>query len=290
MNQRIIDPERLAAFLEGRLDPAARAAMVEELSHADPETLIAFGDAASIVRDAAHSTPRVRLWSRRSILVGATLLAAAVAFAAVMLPRYLGRNGADQESSAHFVALLDSAARGAQPVRVLDVSRGGERPSAPSGSAVRLGAHITDLGVAVERGDSTASSLAATLATECEAIPGGGAAGAAYRQLVDALRAGRPANANDLRLAAATAQASAGEAATRLGAWIQAARYAAAGRDASFFARPESRTMLEHSAAMPLEAGDQTAMSDLRREATRPNIDWALLAGALNRALRQLAN
>src|SRR6476660_1609593 len=144
MNKQTIDPERLAAFLDGRLDAVARAAIVDELSQADPETLIAFGDAASIVREAAHTTARARPWSRRSVLVMTTALAAAAAFAAVMLPRYLGRGAADRESAAQFVALLDSASRRAEPGPALDVYRGRDVPSSPTGQAVRLGAQITD--------------------------------------------------------------------------------------------------------------------------------------------------
>jgi hypothetical protein len=288
MNKRTIDPERLAAFLDGRLDAAARVAVVEELSHADSETLIAFGDAASIVRESAQPTLSARPWSRRTVLAGTTVLAAAAVFAAVMLPRYLGRNDVDGQTSAHYATLLDSVAVRAQPARAL-VFRGAVGLSTPTGLAVRVGAHITDLAVAIERGQSTASTLAATLAFECEAIPGGGAAGATYRRLAEALDAGRRPDAKEFRRAAVTAEASAGESSTRLGAWIEAARYAATNRDASFFARPESRVMLGRSTATRGGADEQSGMSDVRREAARPNIDWRTLADALDRALTQLA-
>jgi hypothetical protein len=135
MNKRTIDPERLAAFLDGRLDAAARAAVVEELSHADSETLIAFGDAASIVRESAQPTLSARPWSRRTVLVGTTVLAAAAVFAAVMLPRYLGRSDVDGQTSAHYATLLDSVAVRAQPARVL-VFRGAVGLSTPTGLAV----------------------------------------------------------------------------------------------------------------------------------------------------------
>src|SRR5690349_17265643 len=136
MNTRTIDPQRLAAFLDGRLDAAARAAVIEDLSHADPETLIAFGDAASIVHDAARPGPSAWQWSRRSVLVGTMALAAAAAFAAVMLPRVLGRAGSDRDGAGHYVTLLDSVALRAHPATVLDVHRGAEVPSTPTALAV----------------------------------------------------------------------------------------------------------------------------------------------------------
>ena len=287
MNKQTMDPERLAAFLDGRLDASARAAIVEELSHADPETLIAFGDAASVVYDSARANRKP--WARRPVLVGVTVLAAAAVFAAVMLPRFSG-GGANRDGSAQYATLLDSISLQAQPVRVLEVYRGGEAQSTATGLAVRVGAHITDLTVAVKRGDSTASGLAARLATECEAIPGGGAAGATYRRLADALGAGARPTADEFRRAAVSAEASAGESSTRIGAWIEAARYAATGRDTAFFASPESRTMLARSAAPPSPAGDRSAMNDVRREATQPQVDWQSLTDALDRALKELAN
>ena len=288
MNKRTIDPERLAAFLDGRLDAAARAAVVDELSHADPETLIAFGDAASIVHRSAQPGGSAWPWSRRSVVVGTVALAAAAAFVAVMLPRFLGRAALDQDGAAHYVTLLDSAALAAQPRSLLDAYRGAGGPSTPTRLAVRIGVKITDLGVAIARGQSTASTLAANLAVKCEEIPGGGAAGAAYRQLAEALVAGKRPDANEFRRAAITAEASAGESSTRLGAWIEAARYAAAGRDAAFFASSETRSMLARSASG--EGGDRSSMTDVRREAARRNIDWQSLADALDRALKELAN
>src|SRR3569833_2178062 len=86
-----IDPERLAALMEGKLSASEAAAVRAELAASDPELLAAFADAGAVASELGiiNDAPAIRPASRRRSIYGwsalGALAAAALVFAVVRL-------------------------------------------------------------------------------------------------------------------------------------------------------------------------------------------------------------
>lgn len=234
MSSERIDPEQLAAFLDGTLPAAERARVLEALAR-DPEELSVFADAAHVL-DAGGTAARSEAplpFRRRNArwLVAVPVLAAAVALLVILPPERLpGGALLDLIDGAR---LVDTPADGSLAARLgpgwdapgWSGSRGDAGTLSPAARAFRLGDRVAALAVARGAGDRGAlRSLAAEVALALQADPAAGPVAALFRNL--AASADLP---TDDRLTRAAAQARALVAEPvwfDLGSWTEAARLA----------------------------------------------------------------
>jgi hypothetical protein len=313
------DDERVAAFLDGRVDARRREEMLAHLN-ADDEDRALLADTAALLRqleaEDAASVPEVpapaaeperagpmaaegvtpldaRRRTRASFLRRAAL-AAVLAGAVLVTGRLLQRPPSVAGEPVRLAARLEHGARGLPAGwterRPWSSARGDDPGGAPSpgertARSARAGAMLVDLSVAVEARDSAATQvLAAQLAARFD--PQGGRSGA-LREIAD----GAGASPERLRpLIGEATERIAGRLdpdALRLGAWTEAAGLAAAGRDAGFFRDAETQRMLERAAEDPAA---RAAARQVRLLLAADPPRWEALAPAIDALARELAS
>lgn len=294
MKDPIIDPERLAALIDGRLGRTERRALLSQLASAEDETLGAFADAAAVTgelekgatgaeyRGLWYVHPR---WTR-----AAWLSAAAAVVAAAGIGGYAWRTGAEAaDDPTQFVQFVEGGTLESPAMHLWTTrSATGESRARREALAVRIGACITDLGLAATAGDSTAREIVGSIIRSLSAMDGGTSAIAKYRLVEADLRVGTRPREDRLRDAARSAALAAGPAATRAGAWVEAARVAAARRNQAFFTHAESRAILDSIAKVELPEPAKDAVVRVRGEASDADPDWPALHVALTDLLGAL--
>lgn len=303
MKEPHMDAERLAALLDGRLNERERAEVLERLASSD-EAFEAYVDAVVATREleaedeAAGVVPlrpvRGRPWWKRP---GAQWLALAAVLAALALAPWLWTRlaapGLDDPGG--FVALLEAEDAGLPTgweKRPWGSTRAAGDPLTLDARAVRLGALVVDLEVAVRAGDPAAAVLAGSVAALLEGVPAAGPVAAVYREV--ARRAGEPAEALEplLEQGREAVARVAGEEMVALGAWAEAARIAAARRDAEFFRTRETRATLERLEELsdsdpPARAAVERIRSALSAEGAP---EWGALEGGVEGLLGAVAS
>lgn len=296
-----VDPERLAALLDGRLDERERAEVLARLA-ASEEDFEAYVDAIAVTReleagDEAEGVtplrPPGRRWWQRP---GGHWLAIAAVLAGIALAPWLWTraSGPDLRDPGRYVALLE--AEGAGLPAGWDrtpwaVTRGPGDPLTPEARAVRLGVRLTELELAARAGDPAAAALAGEIVALLEEVRGAGPVAAIYGEV--RRRAGEPAETLKPLLEQgrkAVAQV-AGEEMVALGAWAEAARVAAARRDAEFFRSRESREMLGRAGGLPGVGEPARAAVGRIRAALEGGgaMDWNAVEQGATELLRVLA-
>lgn len=285
-NPEGVTPERLAALIDGRLDERERAEVLRELA-ADPELRAIYADAVAVARELEDGTgaagavlpfrrpPRPRWWRNGTILAAAGLAAVAL----VPVIRWRTDTG-----PAQLVASISTEGSIALPPAVWPVVRSTDTPMTAHGRAVRLGARLADLELAIVAHDTGMRAVAASVAELLVAGPPvTGAPVALYREIAS----GAPPAALDARREAwLTVSELAGEEAARLGAWLEVARVAAARRDMRFFRTRETRRVLGGGAAARDEE-ERAAIAWVRGAVGEDGApQWAALEPALEEALR----
>ncbi len=283
-----IDSERLAAFIDGKLGRAERQALLAQLASADDETLATFADALAVHGDLKHATPVRRPWMHWNRAAG---LAAAAAVVAAVGVGYVWRASRDLgDDPTRFVDFVEGATVGSPAMRLWTTRGGGsDQRVAGEALAIRIGASITDLSLTATARDTTARAIVASIISTLGQVDGSTNAIAKYRQLEGELRAGARPREGQLRDAARSAALAAGGPATSAGAWMQAARVAAAQHDRSFFTRAANRAVLDSIAKVDLPEPAQDAVTRVRDAASDADPDWAALEGALTDLLGTLA-
>jgi hypothetical protein len=182
-----IDPERLAALLDGKLSEHEAASVRAELASAGDDSIAAYADAVAIAAEmGTGATPVIELHQRRRFRwqIPATLAAAAVALIVVNNRLSSSRSYAPAQ-----FALALSASSNATIEPAWSVTRGADDQIASGVQAVRLGALLTDLEVTSARGDTAAvRAQTAALARVLESLPGGAPIASSYEAI--ATRAG----------------------------------------------------------------------------------------------------
>ena len=293
MKDPSLDPETLAALLDGRLDDASRAALLARLAD-DDEARAVLADAAAVLGElegvsgeAEGVKPRpaalepVRLPSVRARWPRRWLAAAAVLVAVALVPAvWLARGGGAADPVGRSVAMLDG--NGALPPGWADApwpaTRSAVGPLTEESRAGRLGVRLAQLELALAVGDPAGPALAGEIAVLLDGVPAAGPVADRYRQIAGeggaseaALREGRRAVAGVVDRAP-----------LELGAWAAAARVAAGRGDAGFF---RHRGVLERAAA------DESLSPRVRAEVERvlgsveAGVEgrWGQLAGELAR-------
>ncbi|HEX6536628.1 MAG TPA: hypothetical protein VF041_18725 [Gemmatimonadaceae bacterium] len=304
MSEPTTDAERIAALLDGRLSAEQRSELLARLASSESERDV-LAEAAAILRDIEPGEsagggkalplvmprPRWRFSRARPWLA----IAAAVAFIGVIaLVRSHGHTPAPRDPG-RFVAMLqarDGGAPAGWDDHPWSVSRAAGAVVAPDARAVRIGARVAELELAVRARDSAAARLAAELAALLEPIPASAPAVGIYRQVAG--RAGAPPNELAALLARGRVAAAslAGADLVELGAWLETARVAAARHDAAFFREPASRAMLDRAAGLatlPATARQSLRSIESSITASDAHPDWSAVEDALTGVLRTLA-
>jgi hypothetical protein len=262
VNQSDMDPQRLAALLENRLDAGERAELMARLAGSDDDFEVFAEAAASLaelregevpaeepevvtapasVPGAIPLRPRAPVWRRP--VVGMALAAGLAG--AVLAPLALGRGG--PAGAGEVSALLAAPAAGIPrewDAHPWGATRGTADAMTPEGRGARIGARMVDLESAVRAGnDAQARSIGAELEPLLADVPAGGAAIATVRRAAAGAGTDVATREGLLREAQRTALL-AGERPVTRGAWAEAARLAAARRDAEFFRARGSRRLL----------------------------------------------
>ena len=299
-----VDAERIAALLDGRLGERERAEVLAHLAASD-EDLEAFADALAATRELeaedavagaeeAGVTPLrsgpQRSWQRPG---GRWLALAAAVLGLVLLPVVWTRlRDPGFDDPGRYAALLADERAGLPADwdrSPWGTTRGPGDPLTPEARAVRLGARLTELEVAVAARDPRTSGIATEVGVLLNPVPGSGPIAAGVREIGD--RAGAPPEALQERLQLVRTQlAGLPERDLVLtGAWAEAARIAAARRDVAFFRTRESRTALEWVARSPEPA--RSAAERVRGAVTSDGTpDWASLERGLADLLRALGS
>jgi hypothetical protein len=238
-----IDPERLAALLDGRLSKADAADVRSQLASADEDTLAAYADAAAIAHELSGNaepavapgavTPlvagRARSIRRRWFIPAAAAAAAILGY--VAWPR-------DSYAPARFVAELSNTTRAAEGP-VWSATRGTEDRHAENVIAVRAGALLTDLQLAATRHEPTAEKMRALLSLVANTTAGRSIV-AAYGTLADS----SVVSTAQLVPIGRDMMALFDERLCTVGAYLEAARIAAASGDTLFFDRIRAEPVL----------------------------------------------
>ncbi len=288
MSQPVIDPERLAALLDGRLSQAERADLLSRLADSD-STLEAYTDAVAVVNELE---PGRRRWLPPTRWVAIAAVLAGVALAPWL---WMRARSADRDDPGRFVALL--APRGGTLPAGWDANpwgsvRGSDQPLTAGGRAARLGGRLVDLELAVQRRDSAAAVVAADIGALLEGVPAAGPVGAMYRE-IGVRAAAAPEELEPLLAQAGSAAARlAGPHLVQLGAWVEAARIAAASQDAGFFKARLSRATLAQAASLSgLPEPARAAIGRLQAElATERPPEWSALGRELTELLQALGS
>jgi hypothetical protein len=255
-----MDAERIAALIDGRLGEPERAEVIAQLAASEDDREV-FSDALAALgqaESAEDSDPKVTALHPRAERHWGTwgwrgLAAAAVLAAVVAAPwawdQIRGSASADP-------ARLAIALNGAEGLpdgwegSPWSAVRGTDAFS-EEGRAARLGARLVDLEVAARSRDPRVATIAAEVVALLENVSGAGPVASVYR--VIGQRSGDPPERIEPLLERGQ------QAVTRLldnhllelGAWVEAARIAAARQDAAFFRARFSRETLERAASSP---------------------------------------
>lgn len=325
MSDHESDDERVAAFLDGRMDARRREEMLAHLTRSDEDREV-LARTAAILRQLEEeeavgigtSAPTAEPWrddtmagesvipldtrrpvhSTRPRVLRWMALAAVLAGVALITGRVLRPHASVADEPVRLAARLEHGAEGLpagwMERRPWTSARGEEvggvpSPGERSARSARAGAMLVDLSVAVQARDSAATwVLARQLAGRFD--PQGGRGGA-LREIAD----GAGASPDRLRplIGEATERIAKrlDEEALRLGAWTEAAGLAAARQDAGFFRDGETRQVLDRAARVT--AGDPAARAAVQQVRLLLAADpprWEALAPAIDTLARELAS
>lgn len=272
-----LDAQQLASLLDGRLDPHSRVEVLALLTASDSDRE-AFADAAAVLREIEESKPAI---VRKRPLVPLVWLTAA-AIAAIAIPALIARRSAPPTDDAGRLALSARIPAGWDASPWSSV-RGGDAALSPASRAVRIGARITDLETAVRGGDTaSARRTVADLAILGDSLPA-----PLVRALSELLAAADPAAA-----ARVVMRQLPDSQYVNVGAWLEAARLAAASRDSIWLESDRTRVMVGRiEQLMSRSTQSRDALTRLRTALKRPAaLDWGALEDSITELLRQFAS
>ena len=142
--------------------------------------------------------------------------------------------------------------------------------------AIRIGARLTDLTIALQAGDTVAPQIAAGVVALLDPIPASAPASSIFHAIANP-NATKRDREHLLSQGTAAATALAGRRSVSLGAWLEAARIASSRHDAAFFKSTTSQAMM---------ASEPT----LRRIHVGSDSNWVSVGNALSTALGTLGS
>lgn len=313
------DPERLAALLDERLSGAERDELLARLA-ASEDDLALFAEAAAIQRELEAEDGRVyagdaedsddgdppapdpqvlplRRPARPARGLDRRWMAAAAAIAGlVLLPlAWRASQGGAVGEPAQAVAML--ADRSGLPAgwdddRPWSVTRGGSDPVSDESLSIRLGAYMVDLELSVRARDTANTRLLAQRVSGMlsAANTSGTMAAGRFDELAERA-GGLPAELLPVLEDASDAAADAVDGDRfAMGAWVEAARIAAARRDAAFFRDDRTRRTLARAEELAEDNEEaQAALATIRTSLEAESILWPELEGGLDRLMHAMA-
>ena len=303
-----VAPERLAALLDGKLTEQEREEILKRLGRS-PEDVALLANAVAAIREiegepsadrktpARVGEPAPPAWQRRKrasrawvVTVATLLVVAGVAGGAWFAAR---RTGAGALGPAHYVAMLDqSAARlpAGWNGHPWSTTRGDQDvPVSPRARAVRLGARLVDLQVAVRTSDSTRSIIAADVARLVAGLPASAAISERYVTIGNRSDGWSPSLQKELDESANAVRMAAGEHDVDLGSWLEAARLAAVRHDAAYFRQSADDRVLDGFTGSETTPESRAAVERVRSAVASPSPAWASLTDDLMSLLRAAA-
>jgi hypothetical protein len=235
-----IDPERLAALIDGRLSDTDAAAVRAQLALTDDETLASFADAMAVSTElnppsaSSDATPigghkRWRWFIPTVVLAAATLMAVVLVRPGRLTGSYL---------PAELVAAVPVA--GSAPAAVWGATRGASPTMSPRARAVRVGARLADFEVEVRRGDTT-KAAAREILELLDQVSGASSALAGLRSYT--MVSGAALSASQRTALGRQAMELGGPTFAKVGTYLEAARLATAVGDVGFFDRFATETL-----------------------------------------------
>jgi hypothetical protein len=215
-------------------------------------------------------------------------VAAAVAVIIVISPALIGRLSQtgvpDRAALIPSLTITDSLAINlvAQPIWAPTLGDG-EGELASTARAVRLGSMIASYEILRERAGPAAGAAAVEVARMLETYPGGVDAGYAYRSLATRV----PAD-SEVDAAARLAERLAGARPVRLGAWLQGARFAAAGSNAAWFAENTGRAIWRSALIIDDRADTEMAAKQFEHLMKERPHDFTAIGTSVEELLRLL--
>jgi hypothetical protein len=278
-----IDPERLAALIDGRLNRADAAAIRAQLATGDDDAISVLADAIAIADPTEHvlSIARPRAGWRLAVSLSAA--------AAVLLVTVLTRGRWQQEFSRnrYLISAYAAAVPSGAPLPATPVwgsSRGSAGAETEVGRSIRLGALATDLQVATARNDTASQRIADAFAAEIAALPGIGSLPNDARTL-----ARDHADSAHVRETIARASDFGDAVFVFAGAWLEAARLASARSDSTFFSLYPADRALAPLQEQSISAARLAAIERvIRASGTRPR-DFDRLTDTIAAALAAFA-
>jgi hypothetical protein len=264
------DDERLSALLEGRVEGRQREDMLAHLAAADEDYEV-FTDTAAVLRALEEEDARARrgpvppsMRKRGWVRTAAYAVSAVVVLLAISWA-LRERGGSAGASPLQLAMRADPDAAGLRTGWAIpapsDPPRGEDR-AATNALAVRAGAMLVDLSVAVLAGDlPRARQLAGQALDDFE--PGAGPR-APLRRIAEAGPDTPRDSLNALVNAATDRLAALGRKPLEVGAWAEAARIAAAARNAGFFQDDAGPGMLDHAEDLATDDDARRAVAQVR--------------------------
>jgi hypothetical protein len=293
------EAERLAALLDDRLDADAHADVLARLA-TDDEALAAYAEAAAVTRaleeeDAAAAgvTP-LRPAARRALpFPGArrwgavAAVVAAVALAPFAWNRMQSPGLQEPGALAERLATSGTALPAGWDPSPWGSTRSASDPMTLRARAIRIGARLVELELALRSQDPAAQRTAAQVAILLGELPGSGPAVSIFRDIQ--ARAGAPWAELEPQMeqGSEAAAAMAGEGDVRLGAWLQAARIGASRQDIDFFRTRATKAALSRLEDEPATRAAAERIRTLTSAEGTP--DWDALGEELVASLRSLA-
>ena len=289
-----VDPERLAALLDNRLDPKARNEVLRQLAGSE-EWLEAFADAAAVLRETEEEDRRAvvlrpsgssaamagsRGWFH-SPAVRAALAAAIVIAVAIPVAQRMRGTGPLQPIT--FVAALSDvtplpADWNSSP---WSARRGENAPLTTAARAVRLGALLTDVELSIRARDSMSKVFAEEAASLLSDLPVSGPAVAAIRAVGDETSAPPAERLPRFFTARVMAASLVDRAPLDEGSWLEAARVAASRHDGAFFRDTQS----SQSVKSTLDDADRALVDRASQTRADDSSTWAELERRLTELL-----
>lgn len=276
LNESGIDPERVAALLDGRLDGKARDEVLAKLAASDA-ALWDFVEAVLLSRDAhaAGATAAVvpiaarrheRWWADNKKRAAVAVAVGGLVAASVAL--VLTRAGTPADIPAYVAGLRQPTLPAQWESRPWRVTRGTRGALSATARAARVGALLVDLDLRSRVADTASRSLAADIADLVADIPASAPTVTLLHTLSRSDNAPPDSVRTRLQLARSSAVILVGTDLANLGAWVETARIAASTGDTRFFRSRLSRDALDRGATLgSLPPETRTAFVRLRERA-----------------------
>ena len=303
MKEPSIDPERLAAFIDGRVREPERSVLLTEIASSD-QAFDAFIDASVVLAEIESSGKPVsralqqhsRYARRKPLKLMVVAVAASIlVVAAVHSVLTRGRN-VSSRTDPQVLALVAPASRsldsGFYRTALWPATRGASIPMRADARAVRLGVRLADLQLDAAASTAIGQTPASDIAAMLDGVAGAAAAAAMFRDLSSRASAGDTLSTATMQRARDDVLQFADSDLVDAGFALEMTRAAAAERNAAFFADRATEAILARIAALP--AVQRTAPNDalrlLAQTGTTPEPDWDQLERIASNLIRLLAN